>query len=114
MAESASPLLTLIDAYAAARSSRDAAFFEFAAWAFADENRRTLAARTAVADALGIADPPPLRDPITAAVLEREAEDAALSASIVETASVAPAAPRASSQAGLASIRAGIGLEVAP
>ena len=56
-------LLTLIDAYAAASAHR-AESVECASWAFLGAHRAMIAARTAVADALG-AVPPPLTDELT-------------------------------------------------
>lgn len=63
-------LLALIDAYATA-ATRRAEAVECASWAFLDAHRAMVAARTAVADALGVAASP-LRDDLTAL-----AEDAA-------------------------------------
>ena len=47
-------LFSLIDAYAAARSHRDIAYQECAAWAFADAHRAMTAARNSIAHVLDI------------------------------------------------------------
>lgn len=74
MADTASHLLDLIDAYAAARADRDDAYSNSAAWAFDESHRAMLAARATVADALGIRNPEPPRDEITDAAERAAAE----------------------------------------
>lgn len=83
MADNASHLLDLIDAYAARAGARGVAY-DAAAWAFADAHRDMIAARAAVIDALGIADAPPLTDALTRAADQLAEADAAWAARIDE------------------------------
>jgi len=65
MVASSAQLLALIDSYAAARAARERLdALGAAGWAFVDAHRAMLAARAAVADALGVTDAAPMPDPL--------------------------------------------------